>query len=33
MKHILLRKGAGDEVTKEYMPVVVTQWQPEERKY
>ena len=33
MKHILLRQGAGGEVTKEYMPIVVTQWQPEERKY
>ncbi len=33
MKHILLRKGPGGEVTKEYMPIVVTQWQPEERKY
>jgi succinate dehydrogenase / fumarate reductase flavoprotein subunit len=33
MKHILLRQGDGGEVTKEYMPIVVTQWQPEERKY
>jgi succinate dehydrogenase / fumarate reductase flavoprotein subunit len=33
MKHILLRQGDGGEVTKEYMPIVVTQWQPEERIY
>ena len=33
MKHILLRKGEGGEVYKDYLPIVVTQWQPEERKY
>ena len=33
MKHILLRKGEGGEVLKDYLPIVVTQWQPEERKY
>ena len=33
MKHILLYQGPGDQVTKEYVPIVITQWQPEERKY
>jgi len=33
MKHILRRKGDGEEVIKSYLPIVVTQWQPEERKY
>ena len=33
MKHILLYQGPGEEVTKEYMPIVITQWQPEEREY
>ncbi|CAI8046207.1 Probable succinate dehydrogenase [ubiquinone] flavoprotein subunit, mitochondrial [Geodia barretti] len=33
MKHILLYQGPGNEVTKEYVPIVITQWQPEERKY
>ena len=34
LKHILLYKGRPSEVVrKEYLPVVVTQWQPAERKY
>ena len=33
LKHILLYQGPGDQITKEYVPIVITQWQPEERKY
>ena len=33
LKHILLYKGEDGEIKKDYLPVVITQWQPEERKY